>query len=230
LPETPSRTGTDRFREDRFQFVERIATHDCAPEITDIPPFGRTMDRPRASPPRRRARVMAAAALLPPLSADGTLLRQAMRRLVGGVVVVTAGIGEDRIGLTATSAASLSIDPPTMLVCVNRSSSTWPVIARRRHFCVSILGEGQRAIAERFAGIGGHRGAARYLGADWTVMASGASGLTEAQAIIDCALEEVIERHSHAILLGAVREVRLNQAEQPALAYGAGRFIGIPPD
>lgn len=172
---------------------------------------------------------MAAAALLPAPSADGTLLRQAMRRLVGGVVVVTAGIGEDRVGLTATSAVSLSVDPPTMLVCVNRASSTWPVIARRRHFCVSILGAGQQAIAERFAGIGGVRGAARYLGADWTIMESGASGLTEAQAIVDCTLDEVIERHSHAILLGAVREVRLSESERPALTYGGGRFIALAP-
>ncbi|MCJ2028636.1 flavin reductase family protein [Methylobacterium sp. J-043] len=172
----------------------------------------------------------AAAARAPEPAIDGGLLKQAMRRLVGGVVVITAGSGEDRVGLTATSAVSLCVDPPTMLVCVNRSSSSWPVIARRRHFCVSILGAGQQGIAERFAGIGGLRGAARYLGADWTIMESGASGLTEAQAIVDCTLAEVIERHSHAILLGAVREVRLNRAERPALAYGGGRFIGISPD
>ena len=171
---------------------------------------------------------MAAAALAPEPAIDGELLKQAMRRLVGGVVVITAGTGEDRVGLTATSAVSLSVDPPTMLICVNRASSTWPVIARR-HFCVSILGAGQQATAERFAGIGGLRGAARYRGADWTIMESGASGLTEAQAIVDCALEEVIERHSHAILLGAVRAVRLNRIERPSLAYGGGRFIGISP-
>ncbi len=173
---------------------------------------------------------MAAAALLPPPLADGGQLKQAMRRLLGGVVVVTAGIGEERVGFTATSAVSLSVDPPSMLVCVNRASSTWPVIARRRHFCVSILGAEHQAIAERFAGIGGERGAARYRGANWTIMESGASGLTEAQAIVDCVLDEVIERHSHAILLGAVREVRLNRVERPGLVYGGGRFIRASPD
>ncbi len=165
----------------------------------------------------------------PPPVADGALLKQAMRRLVGGVVIVTAGSGEDRVGLTATSAVSLSVDPPTMLVCVNRASSSWPVIARRQHFCVSILGAGQQSVAERFAGIGGLRGPARYLGADWTTMASGAAGLTQAQAIIDCDLEEVIERHSHAILLGAVREVRLHGEAAGALVYGGGGFIELSP-
>ncbi len=163
----------------------------------------------------------------PPPLADAGLLKQAMRRLVGGVVVVTAGSGEDRVGLTATSAVSLSVDPPTMLVCVNRASSTWPVIVKRQHFCVSILAAGHRPVAERFAGIGALRGPARYAGSDWTTMASGASGLTEAQAIIDCDLEEVIERHSHAILLGAVREVRLGGRPAGALVYGGGGFIDL---
>lgn len=162
-----------------------------------------------------------------PLS-DSALLKTAMRRLTGGVVIVTAGSGDERVGLTATSAVSLSVDPPTMLVCVNRASSTWPVIARRRHFCVSILGAEHQAVAERFAGIGDLRGAERYRGADWIVMASGASGLAGAQAIVDCEIEEVIERHSHAILLGAVREVRVAHAEGGSLVYRLGRFGGLP--
>lgn len=158
---------------------------------------------------------------------DAALLKQAMRRLVGGVVVVTAGSGEERVGLTATSVTSLSVEPPTMLVCVNRASATLPVVSKRRHFCVSILGAEDRLVAERFAGIGRLSGPARYFGLDWTLMSSGASGLTRAQAIIDCELEEVIERHSHAILLGAVREIRLNRAESGALVYGEGGFLEL---
>lgn len=159
--------------------------------------------------------------------ADPALLKQAMRRLVSGVVVVTAGSGEERVGLTATSVTSLSVDPPTMLVCVNRGSATLPVISRRRHFCVSVLGPDDRLVAERFAGIGQLRGPARYFGLEWTLMSSGASGLAGAQALIDCDLEEVIERHSHAILLGAVREIRLNRAESGALVYGGGGFLDL---
>jgi hypothetical protein len=49
--------------------------------------------------------------------------KQAMRHLIGGVSVITAGSGEIRTGLTATSAISLSLDPPTMLVCVNRNAT-----------------------------------------------------------------------------------------------------------
>jgi 3-hydroxy-9,10-secoandrosta-1,3,5(10)-triene-9,17-dione monooxygenase reductase component len=77
--------------------------------------------------------------------------KQAMRHLIGGVSVITAGSGEVRTGLTATSAISLSLDPPTMLVCVNRDASAWPVIQRERHYCVNILDSRHQDLADRFA-------------------------------------------------------------------------------
>ena len=154
-------------------------------------------------------------------------LKQAMRRLVGGVSVITVGIGEERTGLTATSAVSLSMDPPTMLIAVNRSSSTWPILLKRRHFCVNILHADQEQVALRFAGVDGVKGVARYEGAEWTVMGSGASGLDGAMAVIDCDVEEIIERHSHGIVLGAVRDVRGAMLDGEALVYGHGRFGSI---
>jgi 3-hydroxy-9,10-secoandrosta-1,3,5(10)-triene-9,17-dione monooxygenase reductase component len=156
--------------------------------------------------------------------ADPLSLKEAMRRLVGGVAVITAGIGDERTGLTATSAVSLSMDPPTLLICVNQGSSSFPVIARRRHFCVNIVHANQGDVASRFAGAGGVKGSARYEGADWIVMGSGASGLVGALAVIDCEVEEIIERHSHGIVLGAVRDVQGDLGDGNALVYGHGRF------
>jgi 3-hydroxy-9,10-secoandrosta-1,3,5(10)-triene-9,17-dione monooxygenase reductase component len=98
--------------------------------------------------------------------------KQAMRHLIGGVSVITAGSGEIRTGLTATSAISLSLDPPTMLVCVNRDASAWPVIQRERHYCVNILDSRHQDLADRFAGRGGINGAARYEGARWRQFAT----------------------------------------------------------
>ena len=159
--------------------------------------------------------------------ADPLSLKEAMRRLVGGVSVITAGVGEERTGLTATSAVSLSMDPPTMLICVNKASSSFPVIARRRHFCVNVVSADQAEVAGRFAGIGGVKGIARYAGAEWQTMGSGASGLVGALAVIDCNVEEIIERHSHGIILGAVRDVRGSLGSGEALVYGHGRFGGL---
>ena len=154
--------------------------------------------------------------------------RRALRCLVGGVAVVTAGVGEDRTGLVVTSACSLSLDPPTMLVCVNRSASSWPIIQKRRHLCFSILAGHHQGVAERFVGRGGVKGAARYEGSDWTALDTGALGLRDALAVIDCEVEEILERHSHGIVIGAVRSVRLAGSHRSeALVYAEGRFASL---
>ncbi len=155
---------------------------------------------------------------------DVLALKDAMRRLSGGVVVITAGVGVEKTGLTATSAVSLSIDPPTMLDCISRSSSTWPVVLKRRHFCVNVVHASQADVAGRFSGFGGVKGAARYEGARWRSLGSGAAGLVGALAVIDCRVEEIIERHSHCIVLGAVLDVHGELGDGAALVYGHGRF------
>jgi flavin reductase (DIM6/NTAB) family NADH-FMN oxidoreductase RutF len=142
--------------------------------------------------------------------------------MAGTVSVITVGEGEHRSGLTATSAVSLSVDPPTMLVCVSRTASAWPLFRRYGHFCVNVLGPQHQAVADRFAGRDGARGAVRYEGARWERLATGASALADAVAAVDCAIEEIFERHSHAILIGAVRAIRVRGGDP--LVYAKGRY------
>ena len=159
---------------------------------------------------------------VPGLHAEVTAVKQALRTLAGGVSIITAGRGDDRTGATVTSATGLSMDPPTMIVNINKSTSTWPAIQRHGHFCVNILADGQQPIANRFAGVGGVKGAARYEGAEWTTLVSGAPVLVDALAAIDCEVEEVIERHSHAIVLG--RAVAVLNGDGASLIYHNGGY------
>jgi flavin reductase (DIM6/NTAB) family NADH-FMN oxidoreductase RutF len=147
-------------------------------------------------------------------------LHEAMQKLAGGVTVITTGIGDDRTGLTATSATSLSLAPPAMIVCISRSASAWPVIKRYRHFCVNVLARDHRDVAERFAGRDGLKGKDRYATARWVSLSTGALALEDALAAIDCELEDYFERHSHAIVIGAVRAVRLGEGEALLRARG----------
>ena len=110
-----------------------------------------------------------------------------------------------------------------MLVCVNRDASAWPVIQREHHYCVNILDSRHQDLADRFAGRSGINGAARYEGARWRQFATGAWGLEDALAVIDCAIEEIIERHSHGIIIGAVKWVHLGGGSE-ALVYGHGGY------
>lgn len=166
----------------------------------------------------------AAAAVDYPADAEG--LKVALRNLAGGVSIITAGEGEQRTGATVTSATALSVEPARMLVSLNRTSSTWPVVERFGHFCVNIVGPLHEGLANQFAGRGGLRGTDRYRGFGWTTLASGAPVLDDASAAIDCEVEEAIERHSHVIVIGRVLAIRVNGGG--SLVYGNGHYAALP--
>lgn len=155
--------------------------------------------------------------------------RGAMRQLTGGVSVITAGRGRDISGMTVTSVASLSVDPPALIVSINRGASSWPLLKRYGFFGVNILTSDQIDIAERFAGKDGLKGAERFAGAEWTARASGAPLLVGALAAIDCEVEEIVERHSHAILIGRVLDLQVS-TRTAALAYWQGQYVAIDRD
>jgi flavin reductase (DIM6/NTAB) family NADH-FMN oxidoreductase RutF len=155
--------------------------------------------------------------------------RSAMRRLTGGVSVVTAGKGRDISGMTVTSVSSLSVEPPSLIVSLNRESSSWPLVKRYGVFGVSILTSDQTDIADRFTGKGGLKGADRFAGASWITRASGVPLLANALVAIDCEVEDIIERHSHAIVIGRVLDVAVS-ARSAALAYWQGQYVAIDQD
>ena len=152
--------------------------------------------------------------------------RSAMRHLAGGVSVITAGRGNDITGMTVTSVSSLSVDPPTLLVSINRGSSSWPLLKRHGAFSVNILTADQLDIAERFTGKDGLKGADRFAGAEWMTRASGVPLLVGALAAVDCEVEEIVERHSHAIVIGRVLDMQIS-TRTAALAYWQGQYVAI---
>lgn len=148
--------------------------------------------------------------------------RLAMRQLAGGVAIITAGRGEERTGLTATAVSSLSSSPPTLIACVNRSASALPLIVREGVFGVNLLAVRHVGLAKRFAGVGGVKGAERYEEGLWTRLQSGAPILADALAALDCELEDAIERHSHTVLFGRVRDLRATSGGDPLLYWQSG--------
>jgi flavin reductase (DIM6/NTAB) family NADH-FMN oxidoreductase RutF len=152
--------------------------------------------------------------------------RRAMRHLAGGVSVITAGHGVDITGMTVTSVSSLSVDPPTLIVSINRESSSWPLLRRHGFFGVNILTADQLDIAERFSGKDGLNGADRFAGAQWVACASGVPLLVGALAAIDCEVDHIVERHSHAIVIGRVLDMLLS-SHTAALAYWQGQYVAI---
>jgi flavin reductase (DIM6/NTAB) family NADH-FMN oxidoreductase RutF len=158
--------------------------------------------------------------------ASSAAFRSAMRHLAAGVSVVTVGRGKDITGMTVTSLSSLSVDPPTLIVSINRASSSWPLLLREGFFGVNILTSDQIDIAEKFNGKGGLKGAERFAGAQWMTRASGTPLLAGALAAIDCEVEDIMERHTHGIVIGRVLDMQLSQ-RSAALAYWQGQYVAI---
>jgi flavin reductase (DIM6/NTAB) family NADH-FMN oxidoreductase RutF len=172
-------------------------------------------------------------AFLDPMSASvspAARFRGAMRHLAGGVSVITVGRDDDITGMTVTSVSSLSIEPPTLIISVNLKSSSWPLLGRYGAFGVNILSASQSGIAERFSGKDGVKGADRFAGAKWTT--DGATAvplLVGALAAIECVVEDMIERHSHAVVIGRVLDLRASETAG-ALLYWRGEYVAVDQD
>lgn len=151
--------------------------------------------------------------------------KAAMRGFVGACSLITVGRGAEANGLVVTTGISLTADPPMVLACINRASSCWPLLSRYGVFGWSALGAGHQAVAERFSGAAGVRGAARYDGADW--VGGDVRLLADAPLAFDCAVEEMIDRGTHSILIGRVRHIR-TMPGQGALIYWNGRYRALP--
>jgi len=149
--------------------------------------------------------------------------RSAMGQLGGGVSIITVGCDDDRSGLTSNSVTSLSTEPPSLLVCVNRQASSWPMFHRYRCFGVNVLAAEHRQIAETFSGKNGIKGNRRYAGSQWFELETGAPLLVGAIAAIDCAVEDIIDRYSHSIIIGRVKAISSNSGAN-GLIYWRGQY------
>lgn len=158
---------------------------------------------------------------------DSGDFRKAMRHCAGAVALVSVGREDGRrTGLTVTAVCSLSDDPPSLLVCVNRKASANPRIREDRCFGVSFLGEEQMPLALTFSGQKGFDGENRFGFGRWTTRVTGAPVLDDAIVSFDCELRQEFETKTHSVFVGDVRDVSMRCAESP-LIYLRGAFHGV---
>lgn len=151
-----------------------------------------------------------------PLSADE--FREVIGHFASGVTVVTALDGGEPFGTTASAVASLSLEPPMLLVCMNRSSRTGQAIDRSGRFGVSILAEGQSEIAERFARKGSDFEGIPLRRGSW-----GEPLLSEALATLECRVAERVAGGTHTVFIAEVDRASARTGGAP-LAYFRGMF------
>ena len=128
----------------------------------------------------------------------------AQRRILGhfptGVTVVTAHLNGEIYGMTANAVTSLSLNPPLILVAVDKSAAMHASLTASRHFAVNILSDAQEQLSRRFA----MRGPKEVNDLAWTTGASGAPIMTDALAWVDCRLAEILPGGDHDIFIGEI--------------------------
>ncbi|KEQ19625.1 hypothetical protein GZ78_06945 [Endozoicomonas numazuensis] len=149
------------------------------------------------------------------------LMKQSMRRLASSVSVVSSTNGSERHAMAATSVTSLSMDPPSLLVCVNKSTAMHEVLDEGVDFCINVLSQSQ---AEVSSACGGKlRGEERFTVGNWKESASGLPYLADAQSVLFLEQDGRYEYGTHTIFIGRVKDVQNSEAIDP-LIYVDGRY------
>jgi len=154
------------------------------------------------------------------MAIEAEVFKSGMRRLTAGVSIITT-LGEDGPrGLTATAVCSVSVEPPTLLCCINRGSSAHDVIHGSRVLAVNFLAVADQDLANRFAGVDTRD--ERFAEGGWTRLATGAPILETALASFDCRIASIMDGTTHSIFFAEVIDVRLGAEAPPLLYFGGG--------
>ena len=153
------------------------------------------------------------------MSFDNRAFRYALGCYPTGVAVVTAGGGKSPMGITVNSFASVSLDPPLILWCMDRKSSRYRTFTTAKNFTVSILGSAHQAVSVRLAKPGEHKLDDLSL----VPTEAGPPGLADALAILECAREAVYDGGDHAIIVGRVVRIIWHKTGAP-LVFFRGRY------
>lgn len=143
------------------------------------------------------------------LPLDTQSFREAMSRIAAAVHVVTTDGPGGRLGGTVSAACSVSDDPASILVCLNRQTRLHDAVLQNRCFCLNTLGDDHEEISDSFAGRDNLNMQERFEKGDWTNLATGCPALDSARLSVDCEVFSVSEMGTHSIIVGTVVDLRM---------------------
>ena len=135
--------------------------------------------------------------------------REAMSLYGAAVHVITTDGPGGKTGITATAVSSVSDNPPTLLVCINRRSQVAPLLEENRVLCVNTLRAGADTVADVFAGRTRVPMAQRFDTGSWMELSTGAPVLSDAVVACDCRVIEIKAVATHNVIFAGVVGVRL---------------------
>jgi flavin reductase (DIM6/NTAB) family NADH-FMN oxidoreductase RutF len=154
---------------------------------------------------------------------DAAEFRTVLGQFATGVTIITAIDDDEPSGVAANSFTSVSLDPPLVLFCVARTSTTWPRIERARKFAVNVLGEHQEDLCRLFA----TKDVDRFAQVDWHLGVGGSPVLHDCIAYLDCEFWAEYDGGDHIIVVGRVLDLGVEHHNGPLVFHQGkyGRFV-----
>jgi flavin reductase (DIM6/NTAB) family NADH-FMN oxidoreductase RutF len=154
-----------------------------------------------------------------PARPDLDLMKQVNRQFITGVTVVTALDDDTPRGLAVNAFSSISLDPPTVMVCVMRTSSTHDCLYRADHLAINILSIDQVDVVTRFAS----KLPDKFADLDWTPGPFGSPLIERSSARMEVELRERLQASTHTIFI--CRVVHADVTDRHAMVYSGGSFF-----
>ncbi len=136
--------------------------------------------------------------------------KQALARWASGVTIVTARHGADVHGMTVSAFASVSLDPPLVLVCAEKTSNTNALIQRSGVFTVNVLARGQDELSNKFASK--KQEWERFVGLECKDGATGCPRIPGAAVALDCRVTQTIDAGDHLVYIAHVEDAAFTDA------------------
>lgn len=159
---------------------------------------------------------------------DREAYREAMARLGAAVNVITTDGPAGRAGFTASAVCSVTDDPPTLLVCMNRGSDSNLIFKSNRALCVNTLTALHQDLSPVFAGqrdSGSEREIdmeARFAAASWSTLLTGAPVLEGAAVSFDCRIAQITEVGTHSVFFCEVEAIQASEVREGLIYFARG--------
>ena len=149
---------------------------------------------------------------------DEVTFKNAMGQFATGVVVVAGNLAGELVGFAAQSFVSLSVNPPLVLFCPQKSSTSWPKVSTLPQFSINVLNETQRDLSETFAIPG------EVPLVDWHLTKKRNPIIEESIATIECTLDTEYDAGDHLIVVASVTDVHVHDESLKPLLYFRGSY------
>jgi 3-hydroxy-9,10-secoandrosta-1,3,5(10)-triene-9,17-dione monooxygenase reductase component len=150
--------------------------------------------------------------------------RRVLGRFPTGVTIITALGANGPVGMAVNSFTSVSLEPPLVLFCAAKSSSTWPHIRKAGAFTVNVLGVDDEQLCRRFA----LKGADRFRDVLYGIGATGAPVLKGVAAHLDCTIDALHDAGDHVIVVGLVADLEADDEIEPLVFHGGAYRLLVP--